>query len=309
MVELNRRSFLQIGTTVGAAALFTEPLFSLEKERLPLGLFISLDDDPESQVAKVHELGLPTCSVYLDDFERESATRLKSALDRYGIEATALTTLGPGEMVWDFLKGPSTIGLVPRNTRQARIDALKTASDFAAKVGIPALQTHCGFIPENPDDPLYEETVKAIHEVAGHCKGNSQWFLCETGQETPITLLRTILDVGLDNVGVGLDTANLILYGKGNPVDAMDVLEKYVRGAHAKDGLFPTDPRYLGQEVPISQGKVDFTRFITRLLQSGYRGALTIEREISGPQYIEDVKKAKLYLENVIDTVINKTDK
>jgi sugar phosphate isomerase/epimerase len=162
------------------------------------------------------------------------------------------------------------------------------------------VQTHCGFIPETASDPLYGEAVKAIHEVGLHCKQNGQTFLYETGQETPVTLLRAITDVGLDNQGVGLDTANLILYGKGNPVDALDVIGKYVRSVHAKDGLFPTDPKRLGKEVAIGQGKVDFPRVFARLRELGYQGAITIEREISGPKQIEDIRNSKTYLEKVI---------
>jgi L-ribulose-5-phosphate 3-epimerase len=69
---------------------------------------------------------------------------------------------------------------------------------------------------------------------------------------------------------------------------------------HAKDGLYPADPKRLGREVPIGEGKVDFPRLIEGLKKIGYRGAITIEREISGPKQIEDVRAAKQYLEKLI---------
>jgi sugar phosphate isomerase/epimerase len=125
-------------------------------------------------------------------------------------------------------------------------------------------------------------------------------MLYETGQETPITLLRAMTDVGLDNQFINLDTANLILYGKGNPLDALDVIGKLVRGIHAKDGLFPTDPKNLGEEVPLGQGKANFPLLIPRLKELGYDGPLTIEREISGPRQIDDIRKEKQYLEKLI---------
>src|SRR5437763_1787056 len=125
-------------------------------------------------------------------------------------------------------------------------------------------------------------------------------FRYETGQETPITLVRTIQDVGTDNQGVNFDLANLILYGKSNPVDAIELLGPYVQGIHAKDGLWPTNPRELGKEVPIGKGKVDFPRIIARLKQLNYQGAVTIEREVFGPEQIEDVRAAKVYLERII---------
>ena len=207
---------------------------------------------------------------------------------------------GPGREAWNFYEGPLTIGLVPRETRDARIAHIKAASDFAKECGIPAVQTHCGFIPENPNDPIYKETVAAIRDVAAYCKRSGQNMRYETGQETPITLVRTIQDVGLDNQGINFDLANLILYGKANPVDAIEILGPYVQGIHAKDGLWPTNPKDLGKEVPIGQGRVDFPRIIARLKAIDYRGAVTIEREVSGPQQLEDVRAAKVYLEKLI---------
>ena len=116
------------------------------------------------------------------------------------------------------------------------------------------------------------------------------WF--ETGQETPITLLRTIEDVGTGNMGINLDPANLLMYGKANPVDALDVFGKYVTGVHAKDGEYPTNGRDLGVEMPLGEGRVNFQVLIPKLKALGYTGALTIEREISGPQQNEDIRRA-----------------
>ena len=207
---------------------------------------------------------------------------------------------GPGLEIYDFYQGPLTIGLVPTKTRQARIARVKEVSDFAKKAGIDAVQGHCGFIPENPNDALYTEAVEAIRAAAQHAKQNGQKFLCETGQETPITMVRAIRDVGLDNVGVNFDAANLILYGKANPVDAVDVLAPYIQGVHAKDGLYPADPRKLGKEVAIGQGKVDFPALVEKLKKIGYRNPLTIEREIRGERQTADILAAKAFLEKLI---------
>jgi L-ribulose-5-phosphate 3-epimerase len=289
---MNRRQFVQV-----AAVL---PVWAADGKPMRLGLIVSVGRDPESAIRMVQELGLPTCQVAVDSFEPELAGRLRGALDRYGVEATSVVAGGPGAEVYDFYQGPLTIGLVPRATRAARIARVRQTSDFAKKCGIPAVQTHCGFIPENPNDPLYKEAVDAVRQVAAYCRKNGQSFRCETGQETPVTLLRTIRDVGLDNVGVNFDPANLIMYGKADPVEALDVLGPLVLGVHAKDGLYPVDPKNLGREVPIGQGKVEFPRFIERLKDIGYRGPLTIEREVSGPKQIEDVRAAKAYLEKLV---------
>jgi L-ribulose-5-phosphate 3-epimerase len=272
------------------------------KQPLRLGLIIAVGKDPDQAMAKVRDLGLPTAQVFVDEFEPDLVERLRQALERHEIEPTAVVVGGPGKEIWDFYQGPLTIGLVPRDTRGARIAHIKKASDFAKQCRIGAVQTHCGFIPENPNDPVYAETVTAIREVASYCKRNGQTFRYETGQETPITLVRTIQDVGTDNQGVNFDLANLILYGKANPVDAIELLGPYVQGIHAKDGLWPTNPKELGEEVPIGKGKVDFATIIARLKELNYRGAVTIEREVSGPKQIEDVRAAKAYLEGLIGT-------
>jgi sugar phosphate isomerase/epimerase len=277
---------------------------SAKKGRKPLrlGLIINVGKDPDAALLKVQKLGIPTAQLFMEELELSSVGPLRQALEKYGIEPTALVVGGPGKEVWDFYQGPLTIGLVPRDTRAARIAHIKKASDFAKQCDIAAVQTHCGFIPENPNDPLYRETVEAIREVATYCRRNGQNFRYETGQETPITLVRAIKDVGTDNQGINFDLANLILYGKANPVDAIEILGPYVQGIHAKDGLWPTNPKELGQEVPIGRGKVDFPRIIAGLQALDYRGAVTIERETSGPQQMEDVRAAKAYLETLIGT-------
>jgi sugar phosphate isomerase/epimerase len=288
------------GTSLSPAQRASAVAANEGKKPLRLGLIIGIGSDPDAAMAKVHSLGLPTCQVHISNTGRELTVRLRKALNKYDIEATSLVVGGPGREDWNFYEGPLTIGLVPRETRGERIAHIKAASDFAKECDIPAVQTHCGFIPENPNDPLYKETVTAIREVAAYCKRNGQNFRYETGQETPITLVRTIQDVGLDNQGINFDLANLILYGKANPVDAIEILGPYVQGIHAKDGLWPTNPKDLGKEVPIGQGKVDFPRIIAHLKALDYRGAITIEREISGPQQLEDVRAAKAYLERLI---------
>ena len=302
MATYSRRNFLQLSAAVGIGAQqqLVPAMASEPGTKWPLGLIVIVKDNPEAAVRKVHDLGLPTCEIFTENFDDEMASRLVHSLQRYGIRATSLFSMGPGRLVWDFYEGPLTIGLVPRETRRARIESLKKASDFAKRCGIPALHTHCGFIPENPNDALYKETVIAIREVASHCKAHGQLFLYHTGQETPITMLRAIEDVGLDNQGVGLDTANFVLYDRANPVDALDVLGPHVRAIHAKDGFYPTDPKKLGREVPIGQGKVDFPNFFRRLRELGYRGAVTIEREISGPQQVEDVRRSITYLRRLV---------
>ncbi len=300
MGEGSRRCFLQSAVFACVAPFGTRPAGATQRESLRLGMYLVVRGDPDATMARARELGFTLCEVYSGDLDPAAVSKLGDAIRRHQMEVTSLFTMGPGVQKWDFYDGPPTNGLVPRENRRKRIDHLKKASDVAKTLHIPGIETHVGYIPENPNDVLYGETVEAVREVAAYCRSNGQVFLYHAGQETPTTLLRTISDVGLDNQGVGLDTANPIMYDRGHPIYAIEVYGKHLKAVNAKDGLYPTDPRNLGKEVPIGQGKVDFPRFIAKLKEIGYTGPILIEREISGPQLIEDVKKSKVFLEKLI---------
>lgn len=309
--SLNRRSFVQlagaacVSNAFGAAVAQSKPTSSSpHRSRLRIGVVVSIEEGGsiDKAIEGVRALGLATCQIGFAHLTPDVAAPLKNALAKYQVEATAFSEHGPGVRVFNFYDGPGTIGIIPPATRQARIRNLKLAADLAAECNIPAIHTHCGFIPEDPNDPIYPQAVAAVKEVAAHCKTRGRSFLCETGEETPIALLRLIEDVGLDNVFVNLDLANLILYGKGNPVDAMDVIGHRVRGIHAKDGLFPTDTRNLGKEVPFGEGKVDFPTVFQQLKQVNYQGPVTIERETAGDRK-KQILQSKVFLENLLSKV------
>lgn len=312
-----RRFFVATGAAMVAGSMATlsseagtlEPARTAERLKpMAVGLLVSPFVAPEMVIGRVREMGFSNCFLSLDGyigggFTKALAAQYRDLLAKNELIATSVEVVGPGPLEWNFLEGPSTIGLVPEKTRAARMAALKEVSDFARLVGINQVQTHCGFIPEDPADPKYAGTVEAIRALAQYCHGNGQYFLMETGQETPTTMSRMIRDVAMPNLAVGLDTANLILYGKANPVDAVDIIGPHVRSVHAKDGKWPTDPSKLGKEVLIGEGLVDFKKVFEKLHRLGYSGAITIERETNGPQQITDVKAEKVYLENILAQV------
>jgi L-ribulose-5-phosphate 3-epimerase len=324
----NRRDFLKLstvaamtavglggaGTGLAATGVMLIPGSSVAPTPAPprryepfaLGIMTGIGNNPEAAMAKVHSLEMHTCQIGSDLMSDEMIERLGEALDKYNITVTAMGTSGPGPNHYNFYDGPLTLGLIPRTYRGLRIEKLKKYSDQVKKLNVPAIRIHAGFIPEDPNIELYWESVEALKDVITHCKKNGQDFLYETGTETPIAMLRAMKDIGLDselsNQGVNLDTANLILYGKANPLDALDVLGPYVKNTHAKDGLYPTDPRDLGKEVAIPHGKVDFPKIIAKLKELNYQGPITIEREISGPQQLEDVKRERDYLKKLIES-------
>jgi sugar phosphate isomerase/epimerase len=249
---------------------------------------------------RVLDFGIQCCQLVSWNAELwtdERASLVQKEIRASGIRVTAFWAGWPGPAVWDFIEGPETLGIVPASYREERIRVLKKAGDFAKKLGLPAVITHLGFIPENPNDPLFPDVVKAVREIAEYLQNLGLEFWFETGQETPVTMLRLIRSVGTANLGINLDPANLILYGKANPIDALDVFGTYVRNVHAKDGLYPTDPMCLGNETKLGQGRVRFPELSRRLDQLGFKGEFIIEREISGEEQVKDIKEAIRYLE------------
>lgn len=233
----------------------------------------------------------------------ENAALVKKMLEENEITVSAFWCGWDGPKVWNFYDGQLTLGLVPVEYRQMRIENLCNGADFAHKLGITDVVTHMGFIPENPYEPNFSSFCVAVRTVAKHLQANGQWLLFETGQETPVTLLRCFEQVGCDNLGINLDTANLILYGKANPVDALEVFGKYVRNIHAKDGCYPTNGHELGLEKKIGEGKVDFKGFFTKLHELGYHSWVTIENELDSSTQLQEILDSREFLEKIIDEV------
>ena len=261
--------------------------------KLKLGVMMHIRDDAEAAIKKVAGIGVPSAQLgWPPNMTVEQGIEVKRIADDNGVEITTLWAALPGIAIWNFTEGPTTIGIVPPDWRALRVQALEQAARCAAKMGVQSITTLCGCIPEFPGDPLYQGTVCALKQVMRVCDSLGVQFWFETGQETPITLLRTIQDVGSPNMGINLDPANLLMYGKANPVDALDTFGEWVRGVHAKDGAYPTDGTSLGKEKPLGEGLVNFPVLVPKLKACGFTGALTIEREISGDKQVEDIKKA-----------------
>ena len=259
--------------------------------------------DMEEKLASVRDLGFDVCQLtawYPELFTEKNAKKINDACEKTGVGISTFWCGWSGPAIWNFVEGPTSLGIVPPEYRDDRIKDLCRGSDFAKLLGVTQVATHMGFLPENITDPEFRPVLLAMKQVADHCKRNGQKLLFETGQESPVTLLRYIEESGCDNLGINLDPANLILYGKGNPVDAVEVFGKYVCDVHAKDGLYPTNGRSLGKETPLGQGRVNFPALIKALKNVGYDGTLIIEREIQGEEQRRDILMAKELLEALI---------
>ena len=275
------------------------------EEVMPIGVIVR-GDDPIASLKRVKSFGIPTCQMYIppEEWHSESVVEaIKKAISETGVRITCFFCHFEGESYTDIATIKRTVGLLNPSTRQERIEKTFIFSDFAKKLNVPALAKHIGFIPENKDNPDYKGVVEAAKKIADHCRDNGQKFALETGQESPETLSIFIEDVNRLNIGINFDPANMLLYDKGDPIKALDVLGKYVIGVHCKDGKRPEREGGLGTEYPLGEGDVDIERFIQKLKEIGYTGPLTIEREISGEQQTKDILRAKELLEKLRKTL------
>lgn len=257
-------------------------------------------DGDEEKLEQLADAGVETFQIKANDFslmtEEKTDELLKKLDGRFRI-TSVWGTWHTGPSIWNFVEGPECLGLVPESYRGLRLENLKKGADYAARLGVHDFATHVGFIPEQPCYAGYYGVVGAVKNLTAYCKTKDLYFNFETGQETPITMMRVIQDVGLENMGVNLDPANLLIYGRGNPIDSIDIYGSYIRGVHVKDGVYPEGDFYkLGKERVVGEGGVNYPVFLPKLLKSGYTGDLYIEREISGPQQLEDIKKTVKYI-------------
>ncbi|HEX7361803.1 MAG TPA: sugar phosphate isomerase/epimerase [Bryobacteraceae bacterium] len=186
-----------------------------------------------------------------------------------------------GESYADVPTVQRTVGLVPESTRNERIARTKAVADFAADLAIDSVACHIGFVPHDRTSAVYSGVRDVAREICDYCGERGESFALETGQEPAKVLLQFIEDVDRPNLKINFDPANMILYGTGDPIEALDVLAAHVISVHCKDGDWPPrdQPEALGTERPLGDGSVDIPKFIAKLKEVGYKGVLTIERE------------------------------
>ncbi|MBC8872300.1 MAG: sugar phosphate isomerase/epimerase [Planctomycetes bacterium] len=253
-------------------------------DKWPIGVFTSIDAGLGVKLEVAHELGIPTIQLHAPAKETrtpEGADKFLAKLDELGIKLTAVFGGFEGESYADIPTVVRTVGLVPAETRESRTEEMKEIADFTKLLGCNVVALHLGFIPHDTSEPLYAEIVEITRGVCDHVKGNGQNLHLETGQETADGLLQFIQDVDRENLFINFDPANMILYGTGEPVEALRKVGSLVRSVHCKDATWAANPgQEWGAEVPLGEGAVGFEDYLRTLADNGYDGPLTIEREI-----------------------------
>lgn len=252
-------------------------------EELEIGLMFWAGPDAQKTLEQVKSFGVRAGQLgFPGSLPLEGAAEAwDKALTAEHFTAVTAVCSYVGEDYADIPTVQQTVGLVPQKTRAERIARTKAVSDAARQLGIDSVACHIGFVPEDGHEPLYAEIRDVTRELCDHCARNGQSFTLETGQEPAKVLLRFIEDVKRVNLKINFDPANMILYGTGDPIEALGVLASHVISIHCKDGDWPPRdrPTALGKEKPLGEGSVGMERFIHKLKEVGYRGVLSVERE------------------------------
>lgn len=249
-----------------------------------LGVFTSIDAGLGVHLDVAKELGVPSIQLHSPHAAGRTpiaAEDFLKQLDACGIELTCVFGGFDGESYADIPTVEKTIGLVPVATRSARLVEMKEISDFTRLLGCNTIGLHIGVVPHDAQSREYADVIEVTRQICDHAQYNEQNVHLETGQESAEALMRFISDSQRSNLFINFDPANMILYGMGEPIPALKQVGSHVRSVHCKDATWSDQPGVTwGCEMPLGQGQVDMRAYLQTLKEIGYRGPLTIEREI-----------------------------
>jgi L-ribulose-5-phosphate 3-epimerase len=256
-------------------------------EPFEIGVMFWAGEDARQTLREVRRFGVNAgqlgCGGELNLKGKAEQWRSAIAESNFGLAAAVCSY--QGEDYADIPTVKRTVGLVPEPTRAERVNRTKEVAEFAAELDVASVACHIGFVPHQASDPLYREILAIARDICDFCASRGQAFTLETGQEPASVMLRFIADVDRPNLKINFDPANMILYGSGDPEEALRMLARHVISVHCKDGDWPPrdDPKALGKERALGRGSVNIPRFLVALKEVGYRGILSVEREEPNP--------------------------
>ncbi len=250
----------------------------------PIGVFTSIDAGLGVKLEVARELGIPTIQLHAPHRSTrtaENADQFIAKLEDLGIQLTAVFGGFEGESYADIPTVSETVGLVPPATRSARLQEMKEISDFARLLGCDVVALHLDLFLTVLQHQRMARSSKSLANCAITRLAMTRTSTLKTGQETADGLLEFIGSVARSNLFINFDPANMILYGTGEPIEALRKVGSYVRSIHCKDATWSDQPGVTwGCEMPLGKGQVNLELYLRTLKEIGYRGPLTIEREI-----------------------------
>jgi sugar phosphate isomerase/epimerase len=236
---------------------------------------------------------------FFDDGYQDPGAVIK-AVSNSGLEVSATCVGFAGEDYSTIQRIAETGGFKPDAEWERRLAKAVAVADINKQLGAELLSVHVGFVPHDRSDAKYAVMVDRLKRVAGALGERGVTLAMETGQEKAEDLVAFMDAVGAPNLAVNFDPANMILYGVGEPVEAVGILKGRIAHVHMKDANWAAKPaQEWGEEVVLGSGEADIPRVVSKLRSTGYHGALTIERE-AGNQRIADILEAKGLLESLV---------
>lgn len=255
-------------------------------------------ESPADLVAKVQSLGLTQVQIALGPLRdgRWKASELRNATDKAKLSFVSgmLATQGEDYSTLETIK--ATGGVRPDKHWKTNLENARAEAALARELGLPLVTFHAGFLPESRSDPERTKMIERLRLVADVFGEAGIQLGLETGQETAETLLEVLERIDKRNVGVNFDPANMILYGKGEPVAALRRLGRHVRQVHVKDARATTKKGRWGTEVAVGTGEVQWKPFLAQVRALPQSLDLVIERE-AGDTRLEDIRKARELVE------------
>lgn len=252
-------------------------------------------------VSMVREIGLPRVQLALNDHRGSAGgATIGEALEIAGVTIVSgmFGTIGEDYSTLETIR--KTGGVVPDETWKENLALACDVAAAARSLSLGLVTFHAGFLPEDKSDRDYAKLLDRLRIVAGVFAAAGVDLAFETGQEEASVLLRFLDDLATPNVGVNFDPANMLLYDKGDPVDAVRTLLPYLKQVHIKDAVVTKEPGTWGEEVIVGTGQVDWPAFLGVLAEAGYTGAMVIERE-AGESRRADIRVAKRHIEQLLE--------
>lgn len=252
----------------------------------PIGICTwSLDNDPDRAFHTLEATGLSHIHLGISAIEM-----FREAIEQGCVSVSATMVGFPQEDYSTLETIRRTGGIMPDDCWERNCNIVLEAIDLTAVLGVGLLSFHAGFI-DHSDVAGYRKFCTRMRELADAAQTKGVVLLLETGQEVAEDLRCCLEDLDHPAVGVNFDPANMILYGKGDPIAAVRMLAPWIRHVHVKDALPSAVEGEWGTEVPWGDGAVDHKGFIDALAEIGFAGALAIERE-AGKTRESDIKLA-----------------
>jgi sugar phosphate isomerase/epimerase len=257
--------------------------------------------DPRDLVSKLQRTGIHRVQLALDPLRQNASVwgHTADVLRQKNVEIVSgmFGCVGEDYSTLDSIR--RTGGIAPDSTWEQNWKNIHTTATLAHTTGLELVTFHAGFLPHEPKAPEFAKMVRRLGEVADIFRDASLALGLETGQETASDLIRVLKTLNRPNVGVNFDPANMLLYDKGEPIEALQALGPWLRQVHIKDARRTTVAGTWGQEVPAGEGQVDWPAFTAVLRRLKFTGDLVIERE-AGEKRIPDIRKAAELIGNLL---------